>query len=446
MPSKIKTADLMGISFLIYSIYFGAGNLIFPIRVGYRVGDEIGIAMVGFILAAVVLPGIVLWACTKVGGGLDDMCKPLPKFLGLFIAISLYLIVGPFLGLPRFSGVAYQTIQPLTGVSSSMGQLIFSLLFFSVTLVFAIKPGRILAIVGKFMAPMLVLVLLLVAGGAVFAPQGPVATPDPLLSTRGATGFFVFGFEEGYQTLNAIGSLILGIVIMTSVRGLNLEESDVRHYTMKGMVFAGTGLAITFAALSYLGATSHSLVDIPTTEVTGAEISPPYAQALFGIWGAIALAIVVTLACLTTAIGLISACGQYFSKVFPVFDYKKWTIMFSILSVVVANMGLGPLLATMRPVLLGVYPIAMCIALLSLVKDKMPDERFVFMFTLIPVIPLGIVEGIKATGSQAFQGLYDALSWLPLFWEGFGWVLPGLLFFAIAMVITRGRSKDAPAA
>lgn len=437
----------MAIAFLIYSIYFGAGNLIFPIKVGYRVGPELWSAMTGFILAAVALPALVLWACARVDGGFDKVTQALPKPFALVLAVSLYLIIGPFLGLPRFAGVAYTTIQPLLGDAggSNIGLLIFSLLFFSLTLVLAINPGKILDIVGKIMAPILVVVLLVIALGAVFAPQGPISGVDPQLGLGSAMGFFAYGFEEGYLTLNAIGSLIIGIVILNSVHGLGFDRDDAGRYTMQGMLFAGIGLAVTFAALSYLGATSHELVGLPQHEVTGAEITPVYAQALYGIWGMIALALAVILACLTTAIGLISACGSYFSKVMPIMGYRGWAISFSILSVVVANMGLGPLLATARPVLLGFYPIAMCVALLSLVQDRMPNRRFVFSFTLVPVVPLGIIEGLRTSDVQKLNALYDALAWLPMYREGFGWVIPALVFFGVGMVISKNKPCEEPA-
>lgn len=398
--------------------------------------------MIGFILAAVALPAVVLWACVRLNGGVDKITAALPTWLGLTLAISLYIIIGPFVGLPRFSGVAYETILPLIGAEkSATGALVFSLLFFAVTFYFAIRPGRILAVVGKFMAPVLVLVLVLIAFGAVFAPQGTIASPDPSLALDSALGYFAYGFEEGYQTLNALATLVLAIVIINSVRGLGLDDDDVAGYTMKGMLVAGIGLAITFASLSYLGATSHDLVALPQNVVTGVEMSPPYAKALYGIWGMIAVSIVVTLACLTTSIGLMSSCGTYFSNVIPLTGYRGWIIIFTILSILMANIGLGPLLILVRPVLLGVYPIAMCVALLCLVQDRMPNQRLVFLLTLTPVIPLGIIDGFRTGGVQGMSGLYDALSFLPLYKEGFGWVIPALIFYGMGMLLAKKENQ-----
>ena len=437
----VKRIDLIAVAFLIYSIYFGAGNLIFPIKVGYRVGIELVPTIFGFILAAVVLPAIVLWSCARVGGGLDKITAALPRWMALTLAISLYIIIGPFVGLPRFSGVAYQTMLPLIGGSrSALGVFLFSLAFFGVTLYFAIKPGKILNVVGRYMAPVLVIVLLFIAFGAVVAPQGNIAAPDPTLSLASSAGFVAYGFEEGYQTLNALGSLVLAVVILNSVRGLGLEGDAVTSVTMKGMVIAGAGLAVTFIALGHLGATSHALVGQAQNAVTGAEASPPYAMALYGRWGMVALAIVVTLACLTTAIGLISACGTYFSQTIPVASYATWTLIFSVASVLMANIGLGPLLALARPVLLGVYPIAMCIAILCLFQDRMPDKRFVFLVTLIPVVPLGIIEGFRTGGVERFSAVYENLSVLPMYSLGFGWIVPALAFFSAGMYLA-GRKK-----
>ena len=437
MAQKIRIIDIVGISFLIYSIYFGAGNLIFPIKVGYRVGTEMLPAMVGFILAAVVLPAIVLWSCCRVDGGLGKIVDPLPRAIGLTIAVSLFLIIGPFVALPRFSGVAYNTIQPLIGSEGggASGRFVFSLLFFSATLVLALRPGKILDIVGKVMSPVLVLVLLFIAGGSILFPQGPVAEPDIAFFAKSNTEFFVFGFEEGYQTLNALASLILGLVILNAVRGLGLEGREVERYTMLSMLFAGLGLALTFAALSYLGATSHELVDVPPHLATGAEMAPYYARALYGPVGEIALAIIVTLACLTTAIGLIAACSQYFHQLRPSVSYVGWAITFTLISILCANVGLGPLLLAAKPVLLGVYPMAMSLSLLSLVRAKLWNTRVVYLITLIPVFPLSALEGLRAAELQFAQQAHETLLWLPLQAEGFGWLLPGCIFFFLAVMI-----------
>jgi LIVCS family branched-chain amino acid:cation transporter len=442
MHRQINRGDLVAISFLIYSLYFGAGNLIFPIKVGYRVGVELLPAMVGFIAAAVALPALVLWACARADGGIEKVAEALPKPLAMAMAITLYMIIGPLLGLPRFAGVAYTTVRPLLGSGGQeYGLLVFSLVFFALTLFLAINRGRILDIVGKVMAPMLITVLLLIAFGAVFFPQGTVGGVDPFLPKQSTIGFFGYGLEEGYQTLNAIGSLVMGIVVLNSIHALGFDRKDVGNYMMQGVLFAGIGLAVTFAALSYLGATAHELAGLPQHEVTGAEITPVYAQALYGVWGMIALAIVVTLACMTTAIGLISACGSYFSTIIPAISYKAWAVGFTVLSIVVANMGLGPLLVTARPVLLGCYPIAITVALLSLVQHKMADRRFVFLFTLIPVIPLGIIEGLRTSGSNHLLSVQQFASALPLYEQGFGWLVPGLVFFAAGMVISEKRKQ-----
>ena len=447
VTKKIRPIDLVAISFLIFSIYFGAGNLIFPVKIGFRVGENLTPTLIGFILASAALPALVLWACLRVNGGLDKITEALPKPLALLTGITIYTIMGPFVGLPRFAGVSYKTIQPLLGGvgESSSGLLIFSLIFFGITLKYALTPGKILDVVGKVMAPLLVGVVLLIAFGAVFAPQGQMAATDPKLSTS-AMKLFAFGFQEGYQTLNAMGSLVMSLVILNTVRQLGLRESEITSFTMKGMLLTCIGLAITFTALAYLGATAHSLVDLPQHAVTGAEVTPVYAQALFGKMGVVALAIVITLACLTTAIALISSCGTYFSRIFPAISYRNWAIIFTIASLFGANIGLGPLLALARPVLLSIYPVAMTLALLCLVQHRMSDRRFVFLTTLAPVVILSIFTGLKMGGVHSLTPLYEAFAWLPMAKLGFGWVIPALVFYGIGMMLSKKKVESAQVA
>ncbi len=441
MKTKLTTIEMGAVAFMAYSMYFGAGNLIFPLRLGYAVGSEMGPALIGFLVTAVGFPILVVLACARIGGGLDRLTENLPKLLAVPFTFLLYIILGPLVATPRTAVVAYDSSAPLIGGASTLSQAIFLAVFFAITLAMSINPHKLLDIVGKMVTPLLLLVLGVIVIGAILLPQGPVAPPNETFAAAATSDFFARGVDEGYQTMNPLGSLVLAVVILKVVADCGLtDRSVIASSTLKAMLIAAVGLSLTYAGLAYLGATAHVVAPDASR---GPDIVVPYAMAMFGRLGVVCLAVVVILACLTTAVGIMSACGFYFAKVFPSLGYKGAVVVCCILGMLVANIGLGPLLVMSRPVLFFIYPIAMGIVFLNLAINWIKNPRLAFSVAVVILAPFALIDGLRIAGVELPSALLNALQSLPFFDLGLYWVIPTIIgFVAGAFLAPRAQHAE----
>ena len=250
-----------------------------------------------------------------------------------------------------------------------------------------LNPGRLVDRVGKVITPVLLSALLVLGGAAIFAPAGAIGSS----SGEYQSAPLVQGFLQGYLTMDTLGALVFGIVIATAIRDRGISDSRlVTRYSMIAGVIAATGLSLVYLALFYLGATSQGIAG---DAQNGVQILTAYVQQTFGVSGSLLLAVVITLACLTTAVGLITACGEFFSDLLPV-SYKTVVIVFSLFSLLVANQGLTQLISLSVPVLVGLYPLAIVLIALSLFDRLWVSAPRVFVPVMIVALLFGIVDGL----------------------------------------------------
>ena len=434
--SPLKSSDILAIGLMTFALFLGAGNMIFPPILGQQAGDQLIPALLGFLLTGVGLPLLGVVAAAKLGGGLDRFTQDLPKGVALTIGVVLYLAIGPLFAAPRTGIVAYEmSMAPFVDMDSSFGLMLFSIGFFAVAMLLALNPGKLIDFVGKLITPMLVLVLAAIAVGVFVFPQGNISTTSQMANP------LIRGFKEGYQTMDTLGALVFGIVIISSLqqRGIKDKSLITRHTIQAGLI-AAVGLSAVYLTLGYLGATSHS---VAPDAINGAEILTAYVSASFGSLGQIILAVSIVLACLTTAVGILTACGEYFSKVLPFASYRTWVVISTLASTLIANVGLNELLALTIPALLAIYPVAITLIALCLVRDNFSNPRRVFIHTLIPVVMIGLTDGLTAGNVNAIAPLAELLKQLPLADHDLGWILPGLIGF-ISGAAPAWMQKKAP--
>ncbi|WP_246506056.1 branched-chain amino acid transport system II carrier protein [Kistimonas asteriae] len=426
---RLKSTDVVAVGLMTFALFLGAGNLIFPPFLGQLAGEAVVPAAAGFLLTGVGLPLLGLMVAAKLGGGLDRFTQDLPKWAAMLTGIVLYLAIGPLFAAPRTAVVSFEMgVLPFVGEESTGALALYSAGFFLLTLVLALFPGRLIETVGKLITPLLVLVLVAIAIGVFAAPQGVVAEAGMHLEEPA----FIYGFKQGYQTMDTLASLAFGIVIITALRQRGVEDrADLTRYTIIAAIIAAVGLSVVYIVLSYLGATSYA---IAAGAENGARILNLYITAVFGDWGMIILALTIGLACLTTSVGLMTACGEYFAEVLPVMGYRGYVVLCTIVSALIANMGLTELLAVTIPALLVVYPIAIALIMLCLFRERFAQPGIVFAFTLLPVLAISIVDGLSAAGLSFVQPLVDVYSHLPLQSSGLGWMVPGVAGFVIGML------------
>ncbi|MGE4404628.1 branched-chain amino acid transport system II carrier protein [Pseudomonas sp.] len=432
--NRLKGFDLLALGFMTFALFLGAGNIIFPPSAGMAAGEFIWRAAFGFLLTGVGLPLLTVVALARVGGGMDRLTAPLGKIAGTLLAVAVYLAIGPLFATPRTAVVSFEMgIAPFSG-NADMPLFVYTLVFFAAMLFLVLNPGQLVNRIGKFITPVLLAALLVLGGAAIFAPAGEVgATADGYRNTP-----LIKGFLEGYLTMDTLGALVFGIVIATAIRDRGVDEPAlVTRYSMVAGVIAAIGLSLVYLALFYLGATSQG---IAAGAENGVQILTTYVQHTFGTPGSLLLAVVITLACLTTAVGLTTACGEFFSGLLPV-SYRTVVIVFALFSLLVANQGLTQLISVSVPVLVGLYPLAIVLVALSLLDRFWLSSSRVFVPVMAITLIFGVADGLAAAG---LSGWVPALfTQLPLADQSMGWLLPVLLMLLLAIVADRMLGRPA---
>src|SRR5690554_1563533 len=426
----LSPANLIALGFMTFALFLGAGNIIFPPSAGLSAGVNMWPTAAGFLLTAVGLPLLTLVALARVGGGIQELTAPLGRLPGLCLAVLVYLSIGPLFATPRTAVVSYEVgVVGLVG-DSWQTLLIYSLLYFAVVLALALKPGRLVDNIGKLITPVLLLALVVLGLSAVLFPLGEVGAPIPTYRDSP----LVEGVLQGYLTMDALGALVFGVVITRAIRDRQVQETHIiTRYTVIAAIIAAIGLALVYLALFQLGGTSSALVE---PGANGGEILAAFVQHRFGNLGSLLLAVVITLACLTTAVGLISACGAFFSREFPV-TYAQVVWGFTIFCMAVSNQGLDSLINISIPVLVGLYPLAIVLVCLGLFSNNLARPQNIMRPVMAVALVFGIIDGLKQAGFMAPDTAW--LSGLPLSSQGLGWLVPAVIMLVIALLVDRIR-------
>ncbi len=406
-----------------FAFFLGAGNIIFPPLAGQLAGENMLSAMSGFLVTAVGLPLVGIIAVAMAGGGWQGLTRDLPSKVATLMAVLIFIIIGPAFAAPRTGLVAYEmAVKPFLSADAGQASLTtFSVIFFAIALFFAWSRGKLIDMIGKFLTPALFIVLAVLAIAVFVNPQASIVAAQGEYATQA----FTKGFLEGYNTMDTFAALMFGMLIVDVIRskGISDEKTTCTYLIYAGLI-AAAGLAFVYISLFYLGATSSTVVP---NAGNGGVILTAYVMALFGAPGQVILSAIVLLACLTTAIGLISACADYFSSLTPM-SYKKWAVVLAVICAVVANVGLNQLIALSVPVLFALYPVAIALVALTLVRKWLPNPRLAYRVVLLVSFIFSMIDVAKYLKFDV-----SMFSSLPLFNYGMAWVLPTL----VALVITR---------
>lgn len=433
--TRLQGSDLLALGFMTFALFLGAGNIIFPPSAGMAAGENIGLAALGFLLTGVGLPLLTIVALARVGGGMPLLTAPLGKRAGVLFAVAIYLAIGPLFATPRTAVVSFEMgVAPFTG-NGGAPLLIYSLAYFVAVMFLSLNPGQLVDRIGKFITPVLLAALLVLGGAALLVPAGEIGQ----VSADYRAAPFVQGFLQGYLTMDTLGALVFGIVIATAIRDRGVTDASlITRYSVIAGLIAALGLSLVYLALFYLGATSQ---EIAGEAQNGVQILTAYVQHTFGIAGSLLLAIVITLACLTTAVGLLTACGEFFSGLLPI-SYRLVVLVFGLFSLLVANQGLTQLISVSVPVLVGLYPLAIVLVALNLLGGLWLSPRRVFVPVMAVALIFGLVDGFAAAG---FKHLLPTLfSELPLAAQSLGWLVPVLLTLLLTAALDRVLGSPSP--
>ena len=428
--TSLRTRDIIALGFMTFALFIGAGNIIFPPIVAQQAGEHVWLAAAGFLITAVGLPVITIMALSRVEGSIQNLSSPLGKVASLVLTIACYLTVGPLFATPRTATVSYEIgFSPYFGNSSS-SLLIYSAIYFAVVMLVSLYPNKLLDTIGHFLAP-LKIASLAVLGIAAFAiPSGFIS---PAINNY-VTSPVSEGFVNGYLTMDTLGALVFGIVIIHAIHSRGVTDKKlVTKYAVIASLISGVGLTLVYLSLFKLGVGSH---EAAPNAANGAIILHAYVQHAFGDIGSLFLTGMIFLACMVTAIGLTCACAEYFTELTKI-PYKILVFILIAFSFIISNLGLTKLITVSVPVLSTIYPPAIVVILLSFFWKFFNKPSHVVAPVTAVAFLFGIIDGIKVAGFDHY--LPSAIQALPLNEQNLAWLIPSSIVLIIAIIIDKIR-------
>lgn len=440
VKNKLSKSELTSVAVMLFGLFFGAGNLIFPIYMGQLAGRDICHAILGFLITGVGLP---LLGVTAIGisrsNGLIELSSKVGHRYGIFFTCALYLTIGPFFAIPRCATVPFTVgIEPIltSQADIKLALALFSAAFFIAVLGFSLRPGKILVWVGKILTPVFLLFLGSLLIAAIINPMGGISNIEP--DSSYATGTFMTGFIEGYNTMDALAGLAFGIIIIDVIRNFGISEPGaIAKNTIHAGIFSCTIMAVIYIAVAIVGVQSRNIYDICKN---GGEVFALVAQHYFGRAGSAILAVTVTLACLKTAVGLITSCSETFCRLFPnSFPYKVWAVIFCVFSFFAANIGLNSIIAYALPVLMFLYPLAITLILLGIFGNFFGHNKYVYGFVTGFTFVVAVFDFFAALPEHAVNFLHMEniinciYKYLPLSRYGLGWLIPAFIGLIVGL-------------
>ncbi len=399
------------LSFTVFAMFFGAGNLIFPAFLAFRAGENIVPAFIGFAITAIGFPVLSLLAAEKAGS-LSALAGKVSKLFSLLFTVAIHLAIGPCLAIPRTSSTSFEMLKAAFSFEGLASSIIFSALFFLAAAIIALHPEKLSKRLGRILAPILILLIIILFAGTICIDLNSTSALDEWASSPFSTGF-----KEGYQTMDAVAGLAFGSVLIINIQALGIKKEDEMKEGVKAAIGGGIFLLFIYALLAVIGMKANAFA--PDAK-TGADILSAAAWWISPTVGRYLIAAIFLIACFNTAVGLLSSCGEYFSSIAPRISRNKWIAIFAIVSAVIANAGLSSIIAISSPVLELLYPAAITLILLAFLPGQV--ERHL---TYILAVSVSLISSLLAMLNIP----------LPLSAYGFGWLLPTITAGIIGFVL-----------
>ncbi len=442
MKKQLAWNQRLLVAVTLFGMFFGAGNLIFPVHLGQLAGRNVIPAMIGFIITAVGIPILGVAAIGNThSDGLQALATKVSRRYGYLFTCLLYLTIGPFFAIPRCATTSFTTgVQPLVGdaMAEPLALILFSFVFFAIVLILSLKPQGITIWIGKIINPVFLIFLAILVITALANPSAAVSGVTPAEDYE--TKALFSGIIEGYGTMDAIAGLAFGIVVIDIIRRMGVTEDGAvaRDVLVSGIV-TGILMAAIYVATILMGTQSRGLFETSANGgIALAQISGHY----LGNAGSWILAITITFACLKTSIGLVTSCADAFSRMFPkALSYKLWAIIFTVFSFVISNFGLSKIIEYSLPVLMFLYPLAITLIVLALCGKAFGHDKAVYisvtaftgiaaLFDLLKTLPEGLRTALHLGGVVTFAGKI-----LPWFHLNLGWIVPAFIGLVVGLII-----------
>lgn len=439
MKKNLSLKESIIVGSMLFGMFFGAGNLIFPVHMGQLAGTNSLPAAIGFIVTGVGLPLLGV-AClgTSKKDSLFDLASLVGEKYKYFFTILLYLTIGPFFAIPRCATTSFGILSSqFTDGNIVIPRLIFTFVFFALALILALKPSGIMHYIGKIINPLFLVFLfvLIIVSFANPMLKGGVIVPDELYAAQP----FFKGFLEGYNTMDAIASLAFGITVITVIRNLGItNDTDVAMNTVKAGAVGCGFMALIYLLTTFMGTMSRGVYETSSNgTIALSQISGHY----FGNLGLYILLATVTLACFKTSVALIVSCSEMFSTMFPNFlSMKQWSIAFTVFSFAVSNFGLDAIITYAIPFLMFIYPLAISLILLALFGKAFGFNKKVFSATITLTLLAALLDFIVSFPKDSFipvsfiESVANFQSKLPFASVGLAWIVPAIFGLVIGLI------------
>lgn len=426
-----KKSDVIVVGFALFAMFFGAGNLIFPPYLGVISGSGWPLAMGGFLITGIGLTLMGIVAIAISGTSINDMAERVhPKF-GALLGSVIMIIIGPLFAIPRTAATTYEIamVPTMPGFSN----ILFIIIFFAITLYFSIRPASVVDNIGKVLTPVLLVVLLIIIGKGIMNPIGEIAVLSEGVG-------FSRGFTEGYQTMDALGSVILASIIIESIIAKGYTDKKTRvSMTIKAGIIAAVGLTVVYVGLMYVGATVAGTFDAGV-ERTALMIA--ITEELLGGFGKYALAVTIGLACLTTSIGLTAAAGKFFNDISKgKLSYNLIVISTVLVSAAIASLGVEKIISFSVPILCLVYPVVIVLIVMTVFLREKLTSRAPYAGAVTGAFALSFIEFLISMGAKS-SVLISFRDSLPFAEAGFGWIVPSIVMSIIFVIFDKMLQKD----
>lgn len=428
VSAAVPLSATVTISLMLFSMFFGAGNLIFPPVVSAAAGSNAVPATIGFLIGAVALPVIAVITVALAGKNILDLCARGGTVFNILFSCSVYLSIGAFYAIPRTGAVSFSTaIKPVFGWDSTASSMTFNAVFFGIALLLSLNPNTLSEKLGKFLTPALLALLALLCVVSFFTLTGGESTPAP----EYADTPLITGMLEGYMTMDSLAALAFGILLVsafTQAAGTAPTRSTMISLSATAALIAGALLAVVYIGLAFIGQAMPNGQDFPD----GAALLSTAAHMTLGPVGQIVFGLIVLLACMTTAVGLLAATSEFFNQLVPKVSYRTWLTVFSLFSFGVASMGLDTVLSFAGPIINFLYPIALSVVALTIIDSVFKGMK----------MELGFRFGVWVAAAFSFLMVAapDMVEWAPLADVQLGWILPVAAAAAVGLVLDRVRA------
>jgi LIVCS family branched-chain amino acid:cation transporter len=446
MKKNLSLRETIVITSMLFGMFFGAGNLIFPAKLGIDAGRSMWLAYGGLVITAVGLPLLAVAALgISRSDGLLDLSGRVGRKYGLFFTTLLYLTIGPLFAIPRCASTSFAV-----GATSLIpekyytgAQFVFTLLFFAAVLAFSLKPGKIMTWIGKILNPIFLLFMAILVIAVLLHPINTISEMQPTENYASGSAAFFSGFLEGYNTLDALAGLAFGIVVVDVVRRNGIREpARIAANTVRAGIFSCLSMGVIYFFVMLIAVRCGSLCQ---DCADGSAVLATIANTYFHAAGAVLLLAIVTFACLKTAVALVTSCGEAFVGMFPHGpSYRAWAVIFCLAAFGIANFGLATIVNLCVPVLMFLYPLAITLIVLALLERFFSYGQTVYRWTTLLTMAAALLDFINSLASvlgsmlqrdtPILNQIVDTVSeFLPLFRYGLGWICPAIAGFVIGL-------------